>query len=154
MHFGKTQLVFLLSNAGLPLADYTVASYRRYGPMFEFIVNHNLTALFGFSWVSQIMSAIIASERCFCVVSPLRSQSILSTRTMAVIIVVVFIVVTGLYFVVAFRYRMMCAYDPATGVYFKMVDWAEFYYKHKVIIRKKGEQSFGHLSFLFFFVFF
>ena len=135
MYFGNTQLVFLLSDAGLPLAGYTVASYGRYGPMFEFIVNHNLTGFFGISWVSQIISAIIASERCFCVVSPLRSQSVLSTRTMAVIIVFVFIVVLGLYFVVALHYRMVCVYDPTTDMYFKMIDGGEFYYKHKVINR-------------------
>ena len=101
--------------------------------MFEFIANHNLVGFFGFFWVSMVMSAIIASERCFCVVSPLRSQSVLSTRTMAVIIVVVYIVVTGLYFVVALRYRMVCVYDPTTDMYFKMIDGGEFYYKHKVI---------------------
>ena len=105
--------------------------------MFEFIANHNLVGFFGFFWVSMVMSAIIASERCFCVVSPLRSQSILSTRTMAVIIVVVFIVVTGLYFVVALRYRMVCVYDPTTDMYFKMIDGGEFYYKHKVLICDK-----------------
>ena len=97
-------------------------------------MNHNLVGFFGFAWVSQIMSAIIASERCFCVVSPLRSQSVLSTRTMAVIIVLVFIVVLGLFFLVAFRYRIVCVYEPTTGVYFKMLDSGAFYYKHKVII--------------------
>ena len=102
--------------------------------MFEFIANHNLVGFLGFTWVSQIMSAIIASERCFCVVSPLRSQSVLSTRTMAVIIVVVYIVVPGLFFLVAFRYRLVCVYEPTTGVYFKMLDGGAFYYKHKVII--------------------
>ena len=100
--------------------------------MFEFIVNHNLIGFFGFSWVSMIMSAIIASERCFCVVSPLRSQSVLSTRAMAVIIVVVFIVVTGLYFFVAVRYRIVCMYEPTTEIYFETIDGGEFYYKHKV----------------------
>ena len=100
--------------------------------MFEFIVNYNLIGFFGFAWVSQVMSAIIASERCFCVVSPLRSQTVLSTRTMVIIIVVVFIVVTGLYFVVALRYRMVCMYDPTTDMYFKMIDGGEVYYRHKV----------------------
>ena len=101
--------------------------------MFEFILNNNLTGFFGFSWVSSVISAIIASERCFCVVSPFRSQTALSTRTMAIIIVVVFIVVTGLYFVVALRYRMVCMYDPTIDMYFKIIDEGEFYYKHKVI---------------------
>ena len=105
--------------------------------MFEFIINHNLAGCFGFTWVSQVMSAIIASERCFCVVSPLRSQTVLSTRTMVVIIVAVFVVVTGLYFVVSLRYRVVCVYDPTTDMYSKMIDGGEFYYKHKVIIYDK-----------------
>ena len=101
--------------------------------MFEFILNHNLVGFFGFTWVSMVMSAIIASERCFCVVSPLRSQSVLSTRTMAVILSLVFFIVLGLFFVVAVRYHLVCVYDPTTDVYFKMIDGGEFYYKHKVI---------------------
>ena len=102
--------------------------------MLEFIANHNLVGFVGIVWVSQIMSAIIASERCFCVVSPLRSQTVLSTRTMAVIIGVVFIVVTGFYFVVALRFRLVCVYEPTINIYFKMMDGGEFYYQHKVII--------------------
>ena len=101
--------------------------------MFEFMVNHNLIGLFGISWVSQVMSAIIASERCFCVVSPLRSQTVLSTRTMAILIVVISIVGLGLHFVVALRYRMVCMYDRTIDMYFKIIDEGEFYYKHKVI---------------------
>ena len=100
--------------------------------MFEFILNHNLTGFFGFTWVSQVISAIIASERCFCVVSPLRSQNVLSTRTMAVIIVSVFVIISGLFFLVVVRYQLVCVYDPVTDVYFKMIDGGEFYYKHEV----------------------
>ena len=110
---------------------------NRYGPMFEFILNHNLVGFYGLSWISQVMSAIIASERCFCVVCPLRSQSVLSTRTMAVIIVLVFIVVLGLYFVVALGFRMVCVYDPITDVYFKVIGGGELYYRHKVINREQ-----------------
>ena len=42
--------------------------------MFEFVLNHNLGGFFGFTWISQVMSAIIASERCFCVVSPVHTH--------------------------------------------------------------------------------
>ena len=101
--------------------------------MFEFLMNHNMLGFFGVEWISQVMSAIIASERCFCVVSPLRSQSVLSTRTMAVILILVYVIVLGLFFVVAVRYHLVCVYDPTTDVYFKMIDGGDFYYKHKVI---------------------
>ena len=85
-----------------------------FGPVMRFMVNNNLVGFFGFSFVSQILSAIIASERCLCVLSPLRSQTLLQTRTMAAIIVVVYLVVVGFYFVMALRYRIECVFDPAS----------------------------------------
>ena len=45
---------------------------ERFGPMMRFIANNNLVGFYGFTWVSQALSAIIASERCICVLSPLR----------------------------------------------------------------------------------
>ena len=68
---------------------------ERFGPMMRFMVNHNLVGFFGFCWVSQVLSAIIASERCLCVLSPLRFQTLLQTRTVAVIIVAVYVVPLG-----------------------------------------------------------
>ena len=104
-----------------------------FGPMMRFITNNNLVGFFGFSWVSQVLSAIIASERCLCVLSPLRSQTLLRTRTMAVIIVVVFLVVVGFYFVMATRYRIACIFVPATGTTWSIVS-SEFYRNHELLI--------------------
>ena len=66
-----------------------------FGPLMRFMVNNNLVGFFGFYFVSQVLSAIIASERCLCVLSPLRSQTLLQTRTMAGIITGVFLVWWG-----------------------------------------------------------
>ena len=98
------------------------------------MVNNNLVGFFGFSWVSEVLSAIIASERCLCVLSPLRSQTLLRTRTMAVIIVVVFLVVVGFYFVMATRYRIACIFVPPTGTTFYAGVASEFYRKHETLI--------------------
>ena len=68
---------------------------ERYGPVVRFMANNNLAGFFAFSFVSQILSAIIASERCLCVLSPLRFQTLLQTRTVAVIIVAVYVVPLG-----------------------------------------------------------
>ena len=105
-----------------------------FGPMMRFMVNNNLVGFFGFSWVSEVLSAIIASERCLCVLSPLRSQTLLRTRTMAVIIVVVFLVVVGFYFVMATRYRIACIFVPPTGTTFYAGVASEFYRKHETFI--------------------
>jgi len=105
-----------------------------FGPMMRFMVNNNLVGFFGFLFVSQILSAIIASERCLCVLSPLRSQTLLQTRTMAAIIVVVYLVVVGFYFVMALRYRIECVFDPASDTTLFTVAPAEFFLKNERLV--------------------
>ncbi|KAL8608248.1 hypothetical protein ACOMHN_042115 [Nucella lapillus] len=105
-----------------------------YGPMMTFMVNNNLVGFFGFSFVSQILSAIIASERCLCVVSPLKAQMLFRTKTMAVIIVILYITVVGLYFFVATRYRIGCVFDQFSGVSFKTAIAGEFFITHEKLI--------------------
>ena len=100
------------------LGEQTVLQFTTeevYGPVLRFMFNHNLGGFHGFSWVSQILSAIIATERCLCVLKPLRFQTLLKTRTMATIIIVVYVVTVGLYFVVHMRYRVECIFDLMTG---------------------------------------
>ena len=104
-----------------------------FGPVMRFMFNNNLVGFFGFSWVSEVLSAIIASERCLCVLSPLRFQTLLRTRTMAVIIVVVFLVVVGFYFVMATRYRIACVFVPPAGTTWSFVP-SEFYRKRELLI--------------------
>ena len=100
------------------LGEQTVLQFTTeevYGPVLRFMFNNNLGGFHGFSWVSQILSAIIATERCLCVLRPLRFQTLLKTRTMAAIIIVVYVVTVGLYFVVHMRYRIECIFDLITG---------------------------------------
>ena len=106
----------------------------RFGPMMRFMANNNLVGFYGFTWVSQVLSAIIASERCLCVLSPLRFQTLLKTRTMAVVIAVVYVLVTGLYFLVAARYRIACVFDPASDTVRYTGVAGEFYRNHENVI--------------------
>ena len=89
-------------------------SNERAGPLTGFMANNNWVGLYGFTRVSQILSAIIASERCPCVLSPPRFQTLLQTRTMAAVIRLTYLLVIGLFFIVATRYRIACIFDPAT----------------------------------------
>ena len=107
---------------------------ERFGPMMRFMANNNLVGLYGFTWVSQIMSAIIAGERCLCVLSPLRLQILLQTRTMAGVIATVYLAVIGLYFFVAARYRIACIFDPAFDTVRYTIIAGEFYKRYKNII--------------------
>ncbi|KAL8625225.1 hypothetical protein ACOMHN_029983 [Nucella lapillus] len=105
-----------------------------YGPVMQWMTNHYLLGFYGFTWVSQVLSAIIASERCFCILRPLRSHTILRTSTTTAIIVIVFIVVIGVYFVVATRYYIICAYDPVTDSVIMTGIGGDFYYRHKNLV--------------------
>ena len=98
------------------------------------MTNHYLLGLDGFSGVSQILSAIIASERCFCILQPLRSQTVLRTSTMTAIIVAVNVVVVGFYFLMLARYNVVCAYNPVTDSVVTTVIAGKFYLRHKKII--------------------
>ncbi|XP_076454509.1 uncharacterized protein LOC143289430 [Babylonia areolata] len=104
------------------------------GAVLKFMVNNHLIGCFAFCYVSFTLSAIIACERCYCVLRPLKYQTLLRTRTMAVIIITVFVVVLGLYFIVVLRYYFVCAYDPELGIKMTMLSHSEFYRNHKDLI--------------------
>ena len=71
---------------------------NRFGPMMWFMANNNLVGFCGFAWVFQVLSAIIASEWCLCVLSPLRFQILLQTRNMAVAVMLVHLNMVGITF--------------------------------------------------------
>ena len=105
-----------------------------FGPVMRFMVNSNLVGFYGFAWGSLVISAIIASERCYCVLSPLRYQSVLKTRTMAAIIAAVYLVVVGFYFLAATRYRIGCVVDPTSNTMRYTVVPSVFYLNHEWFI--------------------
>ena len=100
----------------------------------RYLTNRNLIGFYGFTWVSQVISAIIASERCFCILKPLRSQHVLRTSTTIAVIVVVNVVIVGLYFLVVSRYRIACVYDPVRQVSFMSGVAGQFYLDHQKLI--------------------
>ena len=96
-----------------------------------FMTNHYLLGLYALAGVSEVLSAIIASERCFCILQPLRSQTVLRTSTMSAIIVAVFVVVVGLYFFVLARFNIVCAYEPASDRVMMMMIGSELYFRNQ-----------------------
>ena len=109
----------------------------------RFMTNHNLLGVYGFTWVSQIISAIIACERCFCILQPLRSQTVLRTSTTVVIITMDFVVVVGLYSLVASRFRLVCAYDPLTRGNIWTPVSGDFYLRHQALFDFLDTMVFG-----------
>ncbi|XP_076444189.1 uncharacterized protein LOC143282434 [Babylonia areolata] len=114
-----------------------------FGPVSTILSNNNLGGLLGFYYVSYVLSAIAATERCLCVYDPLRFQTLLSTKAMAVIVIVVFIVVLGLFFTVSVRYRVGCVHDPVANVIVMTGIEGEFYKAHKEFIDALESSIFG-----------
>ncbi|XP_076464815.1 uncharacterized protein LOC143296669 [Babylonia areolata] len=116
---------------------------EKFGPVDTFLTNNNLLGLMGFSYVSYILSAIIATERCLCVFNPLKFQTMLRTRTMAAIIGAVYIIVLGLYFILATRHRIGCVYDQLSGQVVKKSINGDFYKNNRVFIDSLDSFVFG-----------
>eukprot|EP00745_Piridium_sociabile_P036275 TRINITY_DN64808_c0_g1_i5.p1 TRINITY_DN64808_c0_g1~~TRINITY_DN64808_c0_g1_i5.p1 ORF type:complete len:307 (-),score=37.31 TRINITY_DN64808_c0_g1_i5:152-1030(-) len=116
---------------------------ERYGPIVTFVVNANLTLLTVFAFISPAVSAIIATERCLCVLKPLRFQTLIGIRTTAGIISVVSVVIISLHFFVSFRYRIGCAYDPESGVQMTSAVEGTFYKAHKDLVDAIHSYVFG-----------
>ncbi|XP_076454851.1 uncharacterized protein LOC143289689 [Babylonia areolata] len=108
-----------------------------------FMANNNLVFLLGSGFVSCTLSAIIACERCYCVLRPLKYQTLLRTRTMAVIIVAIFVGEFGLFFIVSYRFWIVCMYDPVTGATWMKVTGGEFYNAHKQFVDYLDSVVFG-----------
>ncbi|KAL8598015.1 hypothetical protein ACOMHN_011440 [Nucella lapillus] len=96
----------------------TTTSNLGVGPVLEFIIDHKLVGLDGFNWISGFVSMIIACERCLCVVTPLRSQTILKTRTTAVLLMIV-------------SRGLACMYNPNTNTPSKIIVTSKFYERNK-----------------------
>ena len=90
-------------------------SSSRRGAVSRFLINTHLIGFYGVVFASDFMTMVIACERCFCVVSPLRSQNILKTKSTLVVILVAFFFVIGGFFVVAMRWSVTCIFDPRTN---------------------------------------
>ena len=84
--------------------------------------------------MSGFLSTLIAFERCLCVVSPLKAQSVIQTKTAAVIIATGgAVIMAGAYFIVS-RYRVLCVFNPSTGKTGHSVYYSEFYLNNRELV--------------------
>ena len=115
----------------------------RRGPVFRFFVNNYLVGLYGFGWTSGFMTAVIACERCFCVISPLRSQTVLKTKSMLIIILVSFFFILCGFFVVGSRWSITCIFDPRTNSSFSELYPSKFFLLHKKLVKTLDGYVYG-----------
>ncbi|XP_076442682.1 uncharacterized protein LOC143281363 [Babylonia areolata] len=122
------------------------------GSMYFF--KKNFLALTGFIRVSMFLSAVIAAERCFCVVSPLRAQRMLSTRTLAIAIASVsLILVTGLAVITGTKRTEVCVFDPRKSSTSFRLQFTTFYKENKDLMDTFGTIVYGTAIPVVFFVF-
>ncbi|XP_076454850.1 uncharacterized protein LOC143289688 [Babylonia areolata] len=134
--------MFITSAFGLH-AQNIYSSHSVHSPGNQDMANHNLVVFMGSAFLSFIMSAIIACERCYCVLRPLKYQTLMRTRTMALIILCFAVFVFSVFFVVSYRYWIWCYYDPLTGEEVIKIAGGEFYRAHKQLIDYLDSVLFG-----------
>ena len=70
----------------------------------------------------MFLSAVIASERCFCVVSPFKAKEVLKTSTMAVIILLVSaLLLGGMLAIAGPKHTSVCVFDLTSNATWTMV---------------------------------
>ncbi|KAK7466677.1 hypothetical protein BaRGS_00037244 [Batillaria attramentaria] len=111
-----------------------IASTPTMGLVLKAVLDYNLLGLYGFNWASQLISAIVACERCYCVVRPLKSQTALSTKTMAGIIVTVCTPAVAGYFLVMSRWDYVCIFDSHTASMTYLATASEFYLQNRQLV--------------------
>ncbi|XP_076465404.1 uncharacterized protein LOC143297115 [Babylonia areolata] len=103
----------------------------RYGPIFQFIADNGLLGFRSLTWLSGFVSMFIACERCLCVVSPLRSQTILSTKTTSLILAFTTVFTMTSALVLGLRFGVVCVFDPETNRTSRAQLTSEFYHRYQ-----------------------
>jgi hypothetical protein len=92
-----------------------LATNDNMSPVFEYLVNHNGLGVWGLSYGSSLLIAVISTERCICVLFPFQAKKCVSTSVLAPILVILILLLTGVYFLIAEQYIVLCFYDEASG---------------------------------------
>ncbi|KAK7500748.1 hypothetical protein BaRGS_00007992, partial [Batillaria attramentaria] len=99
-----------------------------------FLNQINFHGLYGLLWSSHFVSTLIACERCYCIVNPLRANSVLKTRTTAIIVGVACPVITGGYFFCSGKWTFRCIYDPVLNTTSIELYPFDFYLQNPVFV--------------------
>ncbi|KAL8618602.1 hypothetical protein ACOMHN_015712 [Nucella lapillus] len=81
-------------------------------PMELFFFKYHLVGLIGSGQASQVLSSVIALERCVCITHPLLAKNLMSTRKTAMLLWCVSLALIAGSFVSGMRYSILCVFDP------------------------------------------
>ena len=115
----------------------------RIGAFYRYMVNHNVIGLNGIAYGPMFLSAIISTERCICVLFPLRAQRCIPTKAIAVIIVGGVLGMAGAQFAITAMYQVACFYEMRT----QRLSWHpyvnEYYFQNEAMINALNGVFFG-----------
>ena len=122
-------LLFLMattSHSLLSLLD------RRLGQYWKVRGLNTVVGVFrGFLATSNTLTMVISLERCACVLAPLHAKKFLRTRSIAVVVVAVFVFVLGLYGFFNLKFVVVTINDPITNTTVYVPRLGDFYLQHR-----------------------
>ncbi|KAL8597020.1 hypothetical protein ACOMHN_050119 [Nucella lapillus] len=111
------------------LVDPTAGSYWEH---------HNRIAVgsyMGFLSISNFITALIAAERCLCILSPLKAAKFFKTKYMGVVIIVLAVYVLAVMTTVLhLKYQAFQMIDPITNTSTYISQLSPLYLRHRTIL--------------------
>ncbi|KAL8575259.1 hypothetical protein ACOMHN_001805 [Nucella lapillus] len=78
------------------------------------MMNSNVIGFYGFRYGSMLLSAIISTERCLCVLFPFTAQRCIPTKAFGIVVVLTVFTVSLLEFILSAQYQVACFYEVRT----------------------------------------
>ncbi|KAL8573486.1 hypothetical protein ACOMHN_047757 [Nucella lapillus] len=98
-------------------------------------LNNDLYGFYDFGYGSMLLAAIISTERCACVLFPLRVQRCIPTKAFAIVVAFTVLTVSLMRFIVTAQYRSRCFYEVKS----QRTSWQnirndDYYYKNESLL--------------------
>ena len=116
---------------------------EKIGPAYRYIVNNNVAGLVGFGNGPALLCAIIATERCVCVLFPLRARTCIPTKVLAIVIAVSVSLLGFLRFVVTAQYQVTCFYEVRTERQSWQLYVTDYHFRNKAMLKAVGGVFYG-----------
>ena len=116
---------------------------ERIGVVYRYVVNNNVIGLYGIAYGPMFVSTIVSTERCICVLFPLRAQRCIPTKAIAFIIVAGVSILVFARFAVTAMYQVTCFYEMRT----QRVSWQlyvnDYYFRNEAMLSALNGVFFG-----------
>nr|KAG5696608.1 hypothetical protein BaRGS_034069 [Batillaria attramentaria] len=118
---------------------------ERFGPVYQFLMNNNVVGLYGIGYTSMFLAALISSERCLCVLFPMKSKTYFKTRTTALVIIIGGCVTGFLRFAITAQYRVACFFEKRASEKTYQIYVTDYYLRNKEFVTKLDIVFYGFL---------